>query len=478
MNLPLQLILAGTVLFSPLVVRASVTPDLTQTCVDNAASIEDKLHCIPGLAFTLATPDPALPSGIKHFEITFSQPVDHSDATLGTFSQRLVLLHRSESEPMVLQTSGYSIFGVRQSALAIAFATNQIQVEHRFFSKSSPETKIWSKLDIKQSADDFHRITVELKKIYKKSWVGTGASKGGMTSVYHRYFYPDDLDGTVADVAPLSFSTSDERYVDFVNHAGGDAYADCRTRFKKMQRRLLEHRDEILPLIEGEFTQLGSADIALEHDVIESHFIFWQYADPEDLDVGCAKIPEDGSAQEMFDYLQKINDISSYTDLGLEGFSAYYYQAATQLGNPGNITDHLQDLLKFDFTIDQYTPKGVQYSYSNDWMLKINDWAKDEADHIMFVYGQFDPWSAGAFPAAASNRDSHLFTVKAGNHSSKFTKLDDVQRTAALETLTRWFHKAPAAATVPLIRHRKSVGRDTTEDLEDFEFMVRRRNHL
>jgi PS-10 peptidase S37 len=447
-------------------------PDSTQLCIDTQSTIEGKLGCIPGVEFSEVAGDPSLEAGIKQFEIQFVQPVDHGDAGLGTFKQKLVLLHRADAEPMVLQTSGYSIFGVRETAIMRRFGTNQIQIEHRFFSGSTPVVKYWSKLNIKQSADDFHRITVEFKKIYKKTWVGTGASKGGMTSVYHRYFYPNDLTGTVADVAPLSFSTNDERYIDFVENAGGAAYQACRTRFKQFQRRLLEHRDEIVPTIDGSFEQLGSADIAFEHAVIESHFIFWQYSNPQDSSVGCSQIPENGTASEMVQYLDKVNNISGYTDNDLQGFLSYFYQAATQLGNPANVTSHLQDLRRFDFTIDQYTPKGVQYSYSNEDMLLVKDWVKNEAAHIMFVYGEFDPWSAGAFPQGRDVNDMHHFIVKGGNHGSKFTLLDSSHRAQAEAVLKVWLNKSPVDAIVPF------MAGDATEDLEALEFRVRRARHL
>jgi hypothetical protein len=259
------------------------------------------------LQFKEVERDPAVASDLRQFDLEFEQPIDHNNPALGRFNQRLVLLHRNDTEPMVLQTSGYSIFGVRESALMKRFATNQIQVEHRFFSGSTPEPKDWSKLDVKQSAYDFHRIVVELKKIYKGPWVGTGASKGGMTSVFHHYFYPDDLSGTVADVAPLSFSTEDTRYVDFLNNVGGEAYAACRRKITLLQKYILDHRNEVLRLISGDFQHVGSSDVALEHLVLESPFVFWQYKSPEDASVGCNRIANSWKdARTAFNFLQEI----------------------------------------------------------------------------------------------------------------------------------------------------------------------------
>jgi len=50
-------------------------------------------------------------------------------------------------------------------------------------------------------------IVADLAQVYPDAArVATGGSKGGMTAVFHRRFFPDDVDGTVPYVAPISFS--------------------------------------------------------------------------------------------------------------------------------------------------------------------------------------------------------------------------------------------------------------------------------
>jgi hypothetical protein len=189
-----------------------------------------------------------------------------------------------------------------------------------------------------------------------------------MTSVFHRRFYPKDVDGTVADVAPISYSTSDDRYVDFVEQVGGDDYRECRNNLQKIQIGLLEHREELVPLINGTFSTLGSADVAFEHSVAESTFLYWQYSHPDDPEVGCDKIPVNGNPKDMFDYLQKINEITSYTDTNIARFTPYCFQAATQLGNPNYSNTHLVSLRKYPFTIDSI---GHRKSRSIDEMNSL-----------------------------------------------------------------------------------------------------------
>lgn len=427
------------------------------------------LNCLDGVKAEEIIPSRI--GGYRQFEMTIAQNTDHATVGKEQFKQRLVLLHKNWNEPMVLQTSGYSIFSVGLSRLAQTFGANQIQVEHRFFSNSTPESRDWTKLNIEQSAADFHRITTVFKQLYGRSWVGTGASKGGMTSTYHRAFYPDDLDGTVADVAPLSFSTDDARYIQFVDNVGGEKYAECRKNLASLQRSLLSRRNELIQRVDGNFSQLGSAGVAFEHAVIELPFAFWQYGNPDDKNSGCSAIPAaDDDDNAIYDFLNNVNEVSSYGQDGFDRFASYYYQSGTQLGGPGAKLDHLNDLRHFEYTLSQYMPRSVPYSYSNDAMYGIESWVKNEARGVMFVYGEYDPWSAGAYPveANADARDVYKFVAPAANHSAKFTQLSDSDKKASMEVLARWFNKQPLSPARESLR----------PSLDEQELAARRRLRL
>lgn len=244
--------------FSMLWIVFSVPANAETNCVPGN-DVLASLRCVDGTVVDEITPSTV--AGYRQFEVKFAQPVNHMNAGSEQFNQRLVILHRGWEDPMVLQTSGYQIFGTALSKLARTFNANQIQIEHRFFAGSTPENPDWADLNIMESAADFHRITIAFKQLYQKRWVGTGASKGGMTSSYHRRFYPTDLDGTVADVAPLSFSDDDERFIGFVDAAGGRRYEECRTKLEILQNILLNRYDAMVAKIDPtlEFTHLGSA---------------------------------------------------------------------------------------------------------------------------------------------------------------------------------------------------------------------------
>jgi hypothetical protein len=279
-----------------------------------------------------------------------------------------------------------------------------------------------------------------------------------MTSTYHRRYFPDDLDGTVADVAPLSFSMDDERYVTFVDQVGGEELAACRAKLAAFQQTLLDRRDIFMSRVEGEFSRLGSASVAYEHAVIETPFAFWQYGNPADPDHGCDRVPSaEATDDEVWEFAAAVNGISGYSDEAFTTFGSYYFQAGTQLGGPGARLDHLNGR-QHEYSLGQYMPPGVRYQYSNAAMRDVERWVRTEATGIMFVYGELDPWTAAAYPQG-ENSDMHWYMAPGANHGAKFHLLADEDRSAALATLAIWFDRQPVV-------DETEAGAPTLDDLE------------
>ncbi|MGC4067282.1 MAG: S28 family serine protease [Polyangiaceae bacterium] len=132
-----------------------------------------------------------LSTGAIRFNLTIEQPNDHEQPAGPKFEQKIQLLHRSVDAPVVLISTGYDIeMGFGGSELVPMLGANQLGIEHRFFGTSKPDPLDWSLLNIEQAAADTHHIVESLRGLYTGPWLSTGASKGGMASVYHRRFYP------------------------------------------------------------------------------------------------------------------------------------------------------------------------------------------------------------------------------------------------------------------------------------------------
>lgn len=411
-----------------------------------APDLEGKLRCIPGMQVTKAV-------GGGRYDLVFTQPVDHQNPDAGTFGQRLVLQNVHSSLPMVLMTSGYDLM-VYPAEPTTVFGANQLTYEHRFFADSRPVPTDWSKLNIRQAADDAHRIAQAFHWLYPAAWLETGYSKGGMTAVYHRRFHPCDVNGTVAYVAPTSYGANDPGYPAFLSGVGGATWAACRQAMTDFQRRVLTRRAQLVPQIPGDFSLLGGTDRVLELNTVELPFAFWQYTAPTDPAFGCAKIPgpmaTDGEALFFLGHHLPFGSVSA-ADLDL--YAPYYYQAATQLGGPAPNEAPLMGLIQYPGgnTSASFAPAGVVLPpFDTQAMPDVDAWLATQAERVMLVYGEVDPWSTNGFPLGPAPRDSWKYTVAGANHFAELGQLPFAEKKAAVTTLERWL--GVPSVMLPMLR--------------------------
>jgi hypothetical protein len=413
------------------------------------ADLRDQLEAIPGMTVTSEEQAPA--PGFRFFFLTFRQAVDHRNPQGPTFEQRLQLLHRDASRPMVLHTTGYNMpeAAFRSEPTALVDG-NQISVEQRFFEPSRPQPANWSKLNIWQAATDHHKLVQALEPLYPGKWLSTGASKGGMTSVYHRRFYPRDVDGVVAYVAPNDANNKqDKAYDDFFASVGSTPA--CRTALENLQKEALTRRANMVALYDAYAAAnnltfdhvFGSTDKAFEMTVLDTEWAFWQYSSESD----CGAVPaRTATDQEIFDFIDQVAGFSFYADEGIEFYSPYYYQAATQLGWPQPKFRHLKGLLHYPnlYVANSSLPPDLRASF-DPWPIgDVDRWVSKDASQMLFVYGSDDPW--GAEPFHPSNKDSYTYTAPGANHGANIAALTATDRTAATATVLRWAGVSAAPA--------------------------------
>ncbi|MDY7087871.1 MAG: S28 family serine protease [Actinomycetota bacterium] len=423
-------------------VLALLLPAVPATAADD---LLDRLHAIPGLTVVSETQ----PTGYRFFVLTYRQPADHKHPGRGSYEQRLTLLHRSLDAPVVLSTSGYGLAANPQPGRTEPtrlLDANQVSVEHRFFTPSRPAPADWDDLTIWQEATDEHRIVSALKTIYSAKWIQTGGSKGGMTSVYHRRFYPGDVDGVVAYVAPNdAINDLDFAYDRFFATVGDQA---CRSALDGVQREALKRRARLVPRLETSgytFTRtLGTADRAFEMTVLDTAWAFWQYR----LAADCATVPPaTATDDELFTWIDEVTGFSFYTDQGLEPYWPYFYQAANQLGWPSLKFAHLRDLRRYPglYTANSSLPAELRSRHNPFPMIDIDLWVRTASKRMMFVYGENDPWGAERF--TPSRHDSALYVAPGANHGASIARLTPENSAEATATLRRWAG-APAVSTL------------------------------
>ncbi len=424
--------------------------------------IADRLRAIPGLTVVSESATP--PAGFRFFILSYRQPVDHRQPRGATFEQRFQLLHKDVASPMVLHTSGYNM---RETAFRSEPTRlvdgNQVSVEQRFFTPSRPQPADWDDLDIWQAATDHHRIVAALKPVYDAKWISTGASKGGMTSVYHRRFYPGDVDGVVAYVAPNDpINPADRAYDRFFETVGTDAA--CRTRLEDVQKEALARRPAMVAKYQAAadaagwtFTGvLGSIDKAFEMTVLDTVWAFWQYSTQAD----CPSVPaKTATTDELYAFVDGVAGFSFYADQGITPYAPYYYQAATELGWPQPKFDHLRGLTRYPglYQANSSLPQELRSRHDPRPMLDVDLWVKTRSSQMLFVYGANDPWGAERF--VPSRHDSHLYVAPGANHGANIAALVPAEADAATAALRRW-----AGVTAPAI-----TSRSVTDGITDLD---------
>lgn len=410
-----------------------------QVLPDVSAAFLAQLEALPNVHDVTEMPTTA--GGFHYFVLHFTQPVDHDDPTSATFLQEVSLLHKDTTSPMVVHTSGYWDYYLdNEVELTHLVDGNQISIEHRYFGTSRPDPADWTKLTIAQMAADEHAIVTSLKQVYKGAYLATGGSKGGMTAIFYRRFYPDDVAGTVSYVAPISFGAPDPRYPDFLHQVGTQ---DCRDEVRALAVEMLQHRRaafEALATAQAAtkgytYTRVAIGP-AVESAIISFEWSFWQYFGITQ----CAALPAvTADDQTLFDILDEVSPASSSDDAELAHFEAYYYQAYFQLGYPADGTnDYLKPYELYADADYAGSLPTAQPAYDNAAAMNdINTWLTTEGDRFAFVYGQWDPWTGGAFDLGAA-ADSVKSLAVQGTHNSRIASLPDADQDAIYQKLASW----------------------------------------
>lgn len=403
---------------------------------EHSKSLKKQLSEIPGTEISEIKSDSMYS---ESYDMRFTQPIDHNNPQKGTFKQRVIVNHVGFDRPTVVVLEGYHLYSTKAGELSKLLDANQITIEHRFYGVSRPDSIPWKYLNIKQAAADQHAIIQSLKKIYTGKWVSTGISKGGQTTIYHRRFYPNDVDVSVAYVAPLNFAREDPR---IAKHLKSVSTKEDREKVRDFQMALFKNKSKIMPLLKdyakekGYTFDLTGIDRAYDLDALEYSFAFWQW------DGNTRHIPgKNASMKEMFDHWKSIAPFSFFDDKPLTSDQLFTYQALTQLGfYDYDITPfkkYLHDTK--NVTFDYKMPKGVEATYDPEPMKDVNEWLQKHGNNMLYIYGEYDPWgSTGVNPSAQTN--AVKMVNPKGNHRTRIKSFPPDMQDSIYRVLESWLH--------------------------------------
>jgi len=370
------------------------------------------------------------------WEILVPQKVNHQDEESPLFYQRVYILHKGLNHPNVLVTEGYQI-NHRLHEPSKMLDANQITVEYRYCGQSVPAKMDWTYLNHTQAMQDFYKIQNELKKIYKKKWIVTGVSKGGTTAAIYKLQYPKAVKAAMAYVAPFPLAQEDPRTIYHYRKVAGTA--ECRKEVFEFQKRILQHREQLIPLIKNLAKQEEvefpfGIEKTIEYCALEYPFSFWQWG------TNCLEIPpKEASATDIFNHLEEIVDINFYDDKTFENFKPAFYQFMTEFGYYGFDTVGLSHLLLTEKNPSNlvFCPADATIQYNPSYMIGMASKARTSGNKIMYVYGALDTWTACGIQPDKKLKALRLDLV-GGGHRTKIKDFPMEQKSLAVNTLKKW----------------------------------------
>ena len=360
------------------------------------------------------------------YEVQFTQPVDHFGSS-DAFRQKAYVFYIGADRPTVLYTCGYNLNDrFRQKPyvdIAYNMKANLVIVEHRYFGDSKPQDDPrWVYLTMEQAAADHHDIFTVLKKAMPRQWVSTGTSKDGMTSVFYRYFYPNDMDVTTAFCSPLMTSINSPEVGLYMQNNSGTA--EERSQMVALIKRFIKDGvNGIYQQANEKYKVKKGKEVTFNEYVLncfEYFFGQFSYTTPSERKFPAIDYP----AEKLVDSTLMVDIISEDQ---MAAIYPYEIQTAKQLG---------QYVYDYDAYREELQEAGYDFSKmtENVSMLKPEDlWLYDTYDNtnirnirkvflpyttcpVLMVYSKDDPWT-GARPTEIHSQNVKVIVNPDGIHN-------------------------------------------------------------
>jgi len=408
----------------------------------SAQEFKDKLASLPGVVEVKSIESEKF--GEK-YEVRFEQLVDPSNPGLGKFLQTVYIGHVHPDSITVVVTEGYNAnYAARttyRDELSDILNANNVVIEHRYFNNSVPQGFDWTYLTTANAAADHHAVVTALKHLYGGKWISTGISKGGQTCALYRYYYPDDVDITVPYVAPFCRSLEDGRHEPFIaNYCGTPEEREIILDF---QKECLTRRDAIQPMMDSLCTAQKlefnlPTDHILDYCVLEFSFALWQWHTP------VSSIPSaDATDRELFDFLMEVAG-PDYFSRGYRN-QPFHVQAAKELGYYGYSTEPFRGLLHIStakgYHNTLFTPDGFKAKFSRSLYNKMCRFFRSTDKNMLFIYGQYDPWSSVGAQEFENGRNIRVFVQPDGSHRARIRTFSDEQQKVIINIIKGWLYE-------------------------------------
>ena len=255
----------------------------------------------------------------------------------------------------------------------------------------------------------------------------------------HRFYFPKNVDACVCYVGPLNFAREDGRIFEFLKNVGT---AEERAKIKNFQDLSFENRDALLEILKNKATEQGMSwefgiEKALDYSILEYPFAYWQWGTSSD------SIPMVSSSVEtIYNHLFEVVGYGFFEESSVEKLQPYFWAALTEQGIYGYETMPFKKYLNTDemYTFDWAFPEGISKPFDPIPMERIKSFLDSKAEIMIFIYGEYDAWSATAVDLneEAKRRDLYKFVNPKGDHKTRIKSFDLTTQNEIFEIIDGW----------------------------------------
>ena len=150
---------------------------------------------------------------------------------------------------------------------------------------------------------------------------------------------------------------------------------------------------------------------------------------------------KDASFDELYKHLIDISGPSYFAIEDMERIRSFFVQAARELGYYGYDTKPYKKYLSIksakNYLSKIFLPEDLNIKYEKSTAKYVKRYMKDTENEFLFIYGEWDPWSASGFEVTKKN--NLLKIVKpGGSHRTRIENLPEEQKVEVINKLEEW----------------------------------------
>jgi hypothetical protein len=215
---------------------------------------------------------------------------------------------------------------------------------------------------------------------------------------------------------------------------------ESRTKVKEFQIACFENRKQLLPLLkehakDKKYDFKMGFEKALDLNILEYSFAFWQWGNTTINDIPNS----DAKAEDLFAHLAKSSPFTFFDTKGIKQQQPFFYQALTELGMYSYEVAPFKKYINYDkdLTFDFTLPEGADGTFNPESMIAVNEWLQTKADKMLFIYGEFDTWSATQVDLK-DNTKCKKFVNPKGAHGTRMRHFTPETQAEMVKTLEAW----------------------------------------